>query len=464
VIALFFMLAQPVLPVSAPAGSALAAPLPDPTAPAAPDGPILTLAQVLAEARAQNPDLAVAYERIVQAQNNLQRAWAAVQPTLDVVAAYSRNSFPNVNFLSVPPFFQTAGNGSKSAGINLAWNLFNLRVLPQLASAKQQVEVARLGEDAQRRTLLLAVASTYYSGLTLRELAQVSLRQTAATRDHARDAQARFEAGLIQRSAALRARIDYLNADQEVRRAQYSYAEAKSQLAALLDRHDTAFELAAPREPPPQLRGQFKELLEGAMRDRPEMAASHVNEEIAARLKTDAWAMFAPTLQVNADARYNDPASATTGEHDTWSVSLALTLPLYDGGFRYAALKDADSQLRQAKAQTRGQTVAIEDELRRALLDLESARALRDEAEQALSASRENEVLVRAQFDAGTAAQVEVSDAESALFQAESNALQQRLSVQIAALRVAKAVGAFDTEGDGLAGANARNTSGGSRK
>ena len=45
---------------------------------------------------------------------------------------------------------------------------------------------------------------------------------------------------------------------------------------------------------------------------------------------------------------------------------------------------------------------------------------------------------------AGTASQVEVSDAEAALYQSESAALQQRLSVEIAALRVAKAVGAFD--------------------
>jgi outer membrane protein TolC len=108
------------------------------------------------------------------------------------------------------------------------------------------------------------------------------------------------------------------------------------------------------------------------------------------------------------------------------------------------ALKDADSQLRQAKAQTRGQAARIEDELRRARLDLESARTLRDEAEATLLVSRENERLVRAQFDAGTASQVEVSDAVAALFQSESNVLQQRLSVQLAALRVAKAVGAFD--------------------
>ncbi len=270
---------------------------------------------------------------------------------------------------------------------------------------------------------MLSVASTYYSGLSLRELMTVSFAQARATHDHARDALARYEAGLVHRSAALRARIDALRADQEAQRAIFSYAAAKSQLAALLDRRDVAFELAPPQQAPKEIRGAFGELMEKALRERPEMAAARANEEIAARLKTDAWAQFLPTLAINANARYNDPATTFTGDKGAWSIAVALTLPLYDGGFRSAR---------------------IEDELRRARLDLESARTLRDEAEATLLVSRENERLVRAQFAAGTASQVEVSDAVAALFQSESNVLQQRLSVQLAALRVAKAVGAFD--------------------
>jgi outer membrane protein TolC len=311
------------------------------------------------------------------------------------------------------------------------------------------VDVAKLTETQQRRELLLSVASTYYAGVNLRELAKVSIRQATATRAHALDAQARYEAGLVQLSTALRARIDFLNADQETRRAQFSYAASKSQLAALLDRRDTAFELLPPAQPPAEIEGAFKDLLEQAMRDRPEMAAARANEEIAARLKTDAWAQFLPTLALTGTARYNNPSTLFSGEKSTWAIALALTLPIYDGGFRYVALRDADSQIRQAHDQTRSQAARIEDELRRALFDLASARALRDEAEQTLHASVENERLVRAQFDAGTSSQVEVSDAEAALFQGESNALQQRLSVQLAGLRVAKAAGAFDLPGGG---------------
>ena len=441
----------PVQAVQPPAESSLNAPLPQLTPAPAPEGPLLPLAGALEAARTQSPDLAVALERVRQAENNVQRAWAALQPTLTATGTLTYNNFPATIFTVTPgpPFFDVTegSNWTRAGTLQFAWNLLNFRAFPALASARQQVDVSRLTQTQQRRELLLSVAAIYYSGVSLRELAQVALAQARATREHAVEAQARYEAGLIHLSAALRARIDYLRADQETRRAQFAYAISKSQLAALLDRRDIAFELAPPPQPPQEIRGTFRELLERAMQERPEIAAARANEEIAARLKTDAWAQFAPSLAVTGTGRYNDPPTNSSGEKRTWAVALSLTLPLYDGGFRYVALKDADSQLRQARAQTRSQGARIEDELRRAILDLDSARALRDEAEQALIVSRENERLIRAQFAAGTATQVEVSDAESALFQSESTALQQRLSVQLAGLRLANAVGAFDVTG-----------------
>jgi len=443
---------QPVQAVEAPQQSSLRAPLPELSTPPAPEGPVLTLADALDEARRKSPDLVVALERVVQARDNVQRGWATVQPTLTASGSYTHNSVGALGYNSATFALQEGQKGATAGALTFAWNVFNFRAVPAILSAYDQVDVARLTETQQRRELLLSVASSYYSGLALHELATVALEQAKATRDHARDAQARYEAGLVLLTAALRARIDYLRADQETQRAQYSYAASKSELAALLDRRDTAFELAPPLQPPEEIRGTFKELIAKALEERPEMAAARINEEIAARLKTDAWAQFLPTLALTASARYADPATSVRVEPNgsftnvagTWAVAVALTLPLYDGGFRYVAMKDADSQIRQTKAQTRGQAVHIEDELRRAQIDLASARALRDEADLALSVSQENARLVRAQFSAGTASQVEVSDAEAALFQSESNALQQRLSVQIAALRVAKAVGAFD--------------------
>jgi len=442
----------PVQAVQPPPGSSIRAPLPDLTPEAPPEGPVLTLPAALEAAREQSPDLAVAIERVRLAENNVQRAWATLKPTLTATGTLTYNNEPSAIFTfpagATQPTFLPGSHWTRAGSLQLAWNLLNLRAFPALATARQQVHVSRFTETQQRQELLLSVAAIYYSGLTLRELAQVAVAQARATRAHALEAQARYEAGLIHLSSALRARIDYLRADQETRRAQFAYGAAKSQLAALLDRRDAAFELADPPQPSSEIRGAFKELVERALRERPEIAAARANEEIAARLKTDAWAQFAPSLAVTGAGRYNDPPISSSGDNRTWAVAVSLTLPLYDGGFRYVALKDADSQMRQARAQTRSEGARIEDELRRAMLDLESARALREETDQALIVSRENERLIRAQFAAGTSSQVEVSDAEAALFQSESSALQQRLAVQLASLRLAKAVGAFDPGGE----------------
>lgn len=409
-------------------------------------GPVLPLAEAFRVAREANPDLAVARERIVSSEIALSRAWDALKPTLTATGTYTRNStgvaFPGIGANGQPVTITSQAVNALNGALVAQWNLLNFRVLPALGTAEQQVEVQRLTESQVRRELLLQVASVALTGAGLRELAQVAARQSRTNRAHAEQAQARYEAGTIQRSAVVRARLDALRQDEEQTRTYAQYDQAKSQLAQLLDRHDIAFELEAPKDAPPEVKGTFAALLQDARVARPELAIGRASEEIAARLKTDAWAQFLPTLGLNATGRYTNAPGY--GDNITWAVALALTIPLYDGGLRYAALRDADSQLRLARAQTKSQEGKVEDELRRAALDLDAAKAVRTQADHALTLARENEALVRAQFEAGVADQVTVSDAEAALFQSEAAVVRERLNVQLSALRLARAAGAFD--------------------
>ena len=418
--------------------------LPPPLAQPPPDGPVLSLQEALAAAKTESPDLEVMRARVDQAQISLRKTWRQLVPTLTAGLTYTRNAegatLPGLDGGTL----NTVEVNNVQGNVTLAASLFNGRVFPALATARQQVDVARLTAAQVSRELLLNVAASYLTGAGLRQLAIVSLRQAQSTREHARDAAVRYEAGVVQRSAALRARIDALKADEEVRRAQVQYAESKSQLAQLLDRRDTAFELAEPPEPAAEVSGAFAELLQKALADRPEMAIARANEQIALRLKDDAWAQFLPSLSANAALRYNNASTLFSSQTTTWAITLALTIPLYDGGLRYESLKDADAKTREAKAQTRSQASKVEDEVRRGRLELESARALFNEARQQVELARENHGLITAQFAAGTATQVEVSDAVTALQQAEATVVQDKLNVQLAGLRVLRAVGAFD--------------------
>ena len=446
-LAALVLLAAPAAAPAAPAPQAARAPLrlddlpPPPPAPSE-EGPLLPFVQALADAKKQSPDLEVMRERIVQARINLDRAWDQIKPTLTGNLSYTRNS-PGVTSTFNGVTVNTVEVNNVQGNVTFATPLFNGRVFPALGTARQQIDLASLNAVQVRRELLINVAAAYLTGAGLRQLWAVSVRQAHTTREHAAQAAGRYEAGTLQRSAALRARIDVLRADEEARRAQLQYAQAKSQVAQLLDRRDTAFELSEPTESAPQVSGAFEDLLRRALVDRPEMAIAKANQEIAARLKDDAWAQFFPSLNLNGAVRYNN-ATAFSDQAVTWAVTLALTVPLYDGGLRYEALKDADSKAREARAQIRSQSARIEDEVRRARLDVDAARALLTEDEQQVDLARETEGLVRAQFEAGTASQVEVSDAVTALQQAESSVVRERLNLQLAGLRLARAVGIFD--------------------
>lgn len=429
-------------PAPAPPSYALE-PIPPPATPPAPEGPPLTLAEALARAKDASPDLSVARERVIQSQNNLSRAYSAFQPTLALNGSYTRNSYEsgvpfNGTVLVTQPANQLQGSLTGQVAI------FNARAFPALDTAKDQIEINKLTELQLRRETLLNVAATYLLGLQQKELLSAAFRRSQASRDQLRQAQSRYEAGLLQKAAAVRAQLDAVSADQEARRQTFALQATKSQLATLLDRHDTAFEFAAAPELTAEQKGGFQDLLKKALAERPEVAAQRLSEQIAGRVRSDAWAQFWPTVNLNGAVRTNNSDLFPGQDRFTWAVTLAVSLPLYDGGFRYAQLKDASSQERAAAAQTRGTSIRIEDELRRALLDLETARVLRDTSAQSLKVAQENERLARAQFEAGTSTQIEVSDAEASLYQAEASALQQRLAVQLSALRLAKAVGAFE--------------------
>src|SRR5690606_21100222 len=103
-------------------------------------------------------------------------------------------------------------------------------------------------------------------------------------------------------------------------------------------------------------------------------------------------------------------------------------------------LREARALKEQAERNTR-------DEVFRARLDLESARANRLKAEDSASLARESAALAELQFKAGMATYIEASDANTVLTQAEIGLLTERLNEQLAALRLLKAAGLFANEG-----------------
>lgn len=77
------------------------------------------------------------------------------------------------------------------------------------------------------------------------------------------------------------------------------------------------------------------------------MAAARLRTEVAERGVHDAELMFAP--YVSLGSQLSTANTAILAPLTTWNTQAVLTLPLYDGGVRYGAMKDTEAALEQAR-------------------------------------------------------------------------------------------------------------------
>jgi outer membrane protein TolC len=114
-----------------------------------------------------------------------------------------------------------------------------------------------------------------------------------------------------------------------------------------------------------------------------------------------------------------------------------------DGGLRESDIREGNAKVAEARASSASAERRARQEVRQAVLDLESARANALKAKEQRDLAAENLRLVDVSFRAGAATAVELADATAALRNAEIGFSAESLGAQVAALRVLKAAGEF---------------------
>jgi outer membrane protein TolC len=280
-------------------------------------------------------------------------------------------------------------------------------------------EIAEIGTEAARREILFGAAQLYYGAAGLKQALEVQERQLAIQRDHERDAQVRYNAGTTPKVALLRAEIDRARAEQDLKRAQNAYASEQS-----VPQDASALEQAA-------------------LRDRPDVQMSADSLKLAERVRNSSYAQYLPTLGAFGQYRWSN-SGGFTGQSTSWAIGLALNWTLFDGGLREANLRENRAKVLEAEANRKNAEAKAVDEVKRTLLDLESAKANKAKAAEQVSLARENAKLVQVSYKAGASTYLEVSDANTALLSAELGQVAENLNAEVAAIRLLKAAGAFD--------------------
>jgi outer membrane protein len=162
---------------------------------------------------------------------------------------------------------------------------------------------------------------------------------------------------------------------------------------------------------------------------------------MARELATDAALQFLPQFAVSAQWNWQAPAAGFDGRSGSGNLGASLSLPLLDGGLLIQGLREAKARRLQAEAHERTLGSRVRTELHNAWDSLETARRAVPLTERERGLAAEALRLVQIRFAAGTARQVEVLDAVTALRQSELALLRSQLAREQAAAEYLAASG-----------------------
>lgn len=443
--------------------------------------PTLTFEAALEDARTKSLELKIAAERLEQARTLSRKAWSYYLPQLTAGASYTWNSedvtldLPTsfairqlvgpggqpINYPNLPPQdparpvspsnppglptpyvlypltteeLELQRKEQHGVQLEVQQALFAPQALRAVQTARRAAELADARVAAATHDVVFGAAQLYYAAAAMKEVVAVQERTLETWRRHEADAAQLVAQGAAPKLALLKARADRARAEQDLIRARNTYDGARQALATLLCR-DEDFDVARPPEP----EGAEGDL-EAASAARPEVRAAQAGVAVAESQEREVTARWLPAVGLTGQWRW---ASITgfTGEHEGWSVVLGARWTIFDGGRREAERAEAGHRTAEADAALELARRKARDEVRRAALDLESARAARAKAEEQARLAGEALRHAQAAYAQGAATYLEVADATSAAEGAELARVTEELGAQLAALRLARAAG-----------------------
>ncbi|WP_338766228.1 efflux transporter outer membrane subunit [Massilia sp. METH4] len=405
-----------------------------------------TLNRLEGQALADSPTVKAAAQRLLQAEAQLGVTRASERPQLNVNAGVS-NSRTSANTSQGIALGRRAIDGNNySIGSTFSYELDLLgRVRRAVEAADAQALAAQADRDGVMLLLTSQVATTYWQ---LRGLdAEIAiLRGALDTRRETEElVNARFDAGLSNELDTSRAKIERANAEADLEEAQRERNTLEHGLAVLLGASPSSAVLSAADAklpPPPAIPVGLPASL---LAQRPDLAESVASLKAAnANIGVAEGALY-PSLSLTGNFGFASESLSelAKGGSRTFSFGpLALSLPVLDGGRNKANLALAQARYDEAVANHQNKLLTALREVEDALSDVQQ----RQQQGKAQAVSREAAArayqVARARYERGLSTYLDVTDAQRSALAADRAAAQIDTQRLLAAVSVARALGA----------------------
>jgi outer membrane protein TolC len=325
------------------------------------------------------------------------------------------------------------------AQITAAMQLFDLAALRRYQAAREGLPVARYLREQAENDVAAAVARMYL--LAEKASAQVEVRSANVKlfEELSRLAADQFKAGVATRLDTARADVQLARERQALLVASNQSAAARLALLHAMGADQSSnLELTdAPFQPaPPPSAGEALQL---ARQQRPELKAAAARKRAAELALSAARSARLPTVGVDFAGDY----SGLKASDLRWSrrVAAGATIPIFAGGRITAALAEAKEQEHQAGIQQREAEQSVEEDVRRSVLAVESARDRVTVARETVHVAEEELTVARDRYTNGVGSSIEVDRSEDSYRQAREDLIAAESDAAIAGFDLQHATG-----------------------
>jgi multidrug efflux system outer membrane protein len=295
--------------------------------------------------------------------------------------------------------------------------------------------------------LLSAQVAQNYWQLRGLDAERTILNNALATRRESEQLiEARFNAGLSNELDLSRTRIERANAEADLQEVERQRNLLEHSLATLVGVSPSAPLIAALSSaelpPPPSIPVGLPASL---LAQRPDLASSVAQLKAANAQVGVAEGAFYPSLSLTGNFGYASESlrNLADGSARQFSVGpLALSLPIFDGGRNKANLAIAKARYDEAVANHESRLLTALREVEDALSDVQQRQQQGDVQAQAQAAAARAFLVAQARYDRGVSTYLDVTDAQRSSLAADRAAVQIRTQRLLAAVAVARALGA----------------------
>jgi outer membrane protein len=415
---------------------------PIPTAGA--DVPVLTLERLIEIALENQPSINAARAAREGAEARLGIAWSDYFPSLNATYNYNRATANVAGGISAstgnPTPRRVTGRSVNNQNFTATLDLTvfdSLRREGRIDAARATLNAAGLDLSTTRQNVVLNVQQAYYSYLLALRLVQVAQEALQRSMQNLERARGFFEVGT-------RPKIDVTRAQVDVANDELALVQARNQAATSLAVLNNV--IGVPDPPPYRIVEDLEipvpvisleESTRVALDNRTELQAAQARVRSAEANLAVAKRTLLPSLDAVASWSYRGQDYPLA---PNWLAGVTLTVPVLNPPLFYQ-IEEVAANLASAQADEEIIRQNIFLEVQRSYADLVSAREAIEASEVLLQQARENLELATGRYQVGVGPLIDVTDAQLALTQAESQHVQALVRFKTAEAQLRKAMG-----------------------